>query len=100
MDELVFWLYFLPGWWNLGGFVGYMLIAHPFTAKDIVVDCLQELISCPERCRPCVAKAERLTIPLTTISTMKNTILFTRDLSAICDAITGLLKERNEFDNR
>jgi hypothetical protein len=40
MDDLVFWLYWMPGWWNLGGFVGYMLTAQPFTAKDIVVDCL------------------------------------------------------------
>ena len=60
----------------------------------------QELISCPERYPMCVAKTDRLTIPLTTISTMNNTILYTRELSAICDAITGLLKERNQFDNR
>ena len=60
----------------------------------------QEPISCPERCPMCVAKTDRLTIPLTTISTMNTTILFTRELSAICDAITGLPKERNEFDNR
>ena len=40
MDELVFWLYWVPGWWNLGVFVAYMLTAQPFKATDIAVDCL------------------------------------------------------------